>query len=771
MIFGKLEAVFELLPMKSALTLLLAIMLIACIPVLRLQSQTVIAFQGGEGSPTDNWTFQAITNAGGPTPPGIVASHARTGAFAIRAGGGNTAGCSGGANCISGGGATGCPMHGSTIQFNPINVSCLSNVQLTVHHRNHTICSGNGWDASDSLKFEVRLNGGAWTTIASMIASGDYGWQYTTNPVGIPATMPNPWVYAVPPGTNSFEFRVRARVNRSDEVFYLDDVSLTTSTTGYNFPGTAGLWNGLSDDNWFNPCNWDDRQVPTAATNVTFPTGSNNDIVIQAGQDCQCNNIVCTGGAGRVIRAAANPAKMLTVFGNLTNSTTAGSTVLQFTDGLLGTPDGTLNLYGNWTNNSSAGDFVEGESTINFLGSANQTVTLGTVEPTEDFFNVTVSKTGGDVVLAKTIRVGGVLSLLNGKVTTAANAVAVANPLPAAVSGHSTASYVNGNLVRAIQMGPGTRVYDFPLGTAANYELASLSLTNPAGFTVIGGFFNPFIGGTAPSIVEAGDLYAEILNAGVWTLAPDLPFVGSYDITLHERGYSNGGATKYIDVRRPDVLGVWTNPGAHVGFSEVGGVVTCTRSGLASFSDFAIALYNFIAAEGDFDLKAALGADATVAIDWTWGSEALQGEFDLLRMSDGQATPLGEWEIGGSQFMATHDVDAPQGLLRYELYHTDLNGNRSRVATDEVWNSGTGEAQPRLWPNPNDGEVHLQLAADENWQLQLIRIDGALVAEWAGAATEIQEAFETAVPELSSGVYIVKCVNAGKSFHLRMVRR
>ncbi len=757
--------------MKTVSTLHVALFLAFLCCFWSANAQTTIAFQGGEGTPADNWAFQAITNAGGPIAPGIVAALPRTGSFAIRAGGGNTAGCSSGANCIAGGGSTGCPMHGNTIQFNPVNVACLDNVQLTVHHRSHTFCSGSGWDGSDSLKFEVRLNGGAWTTITAMIALGDYAWTYATNPVGIPAAMPNPWVYTVPPGTNTFEFRVRARVNRSDEVFYLDDVSLTTTTLGYNFPGTAGLWNGLVDDNWFNPCNWDDRQVPTAATNVTFPTGSNDDIVIQAGQNCQCNDILCSGAAGHSIKAEGNPLKMLTVFGNLTNATTAGSLVLDFSDAIPGTPDGTLNLHGNWTNNSSPGDFVEGESTVNFLGAANQTIALGTIQPTEDFFNVVVNKPGGDVVLAKSIQVGGVLNLTNGKVTTAANATIVANPLPGALINHSTASYVNGNLVRAIQTGPGTRAYDYPLGTAAFYELATLSLTNPSGFTVIGGFFNPLIGGAAPSIVEAGDLYDQILNAGVWTLAPDLPFVGSYDITLHERGYTNGGATKYINVKRPDALGIWANPGTHAGFTEIVGEVTCSRTGLAAFSDFAIALHNLPLQEGDVKMQATPVGETTVDIDWTWDSADMNGEFELLRRVGDDEFSLGNWPIGTNSALSTQDFNAPVGHIRYELYHTDVNGNRARVATDEVWNSLTGEIEPKLWPNPNDGEVHLQLVDTENCQVQLIGIYGDLIAEWKGTAAEVQSRFEESVPNLVSGVYFVKCITAGKPFILRMVRQ
>jgi hypothetical protein len=132
---------------------------------------------------------------------------------------------------------------------------------------------------------------------------------------------------------------------------------------------------------------------------------------------------------------------------------------------------------------------------------------------------------------------------------------------------------------------------------------------------------------------------------------------------------------------------------------------------------------------------------------------------------------LGNWPIGSNSALSTQDLNAPAGLIRYELYHTDLNGNRARVATDEVWNSLTGEIEPKLWPNPNDGEVHLQLMDAENCQVQLIGIYGDLIAEWKGTAAEVQSRFEASVPNLVSGVYLVKCITAGKPFILRMVRQ
>lgn len=735
-----------------------------------LNAQTTIAFQGGEGTAADNWGFVAPTNAGGPIQPGIVAALPRTGTFALRAGGGNTTGCGGGSNCIAGGGATSCPMHGNTLQFNPINTTCLSGVQLTVYHRSHTLCSGSGYDASDNLNFEVRLNGGAWTTVQTLTASGDYAWTYTSNPAGVPANVPNPWVYNVPAGTTTFEFRARTTVNRSDEVFYLDDVRLTTTTTGYGFPGTAGLWNGIQDENWFNACNWDNRTVPTAATNVTFPVGANNDIVIQNGQNCQCSNLTMTGGSGHKIKAEGSPTKVLTCFGNLNINTTAGSDVLDFSDGASGSPDGTLNLHGNWNNNSDEGDFEQGEATINLLGSGNQTISLATAQPYEVFHNLVVNKPAGDVILGKNVQVENVLTLTNGKVTTNANHLHTASTATGAVTGQNTASYINGNLRRQIQNGVGVFTYAFPVGTAAHYELASLTFTDPLGVSFIDGFFNPSIGGTPPSVNEGGFLYTTILDAGVWTLTPSPSFTGSYDISLSERGYTNGGASSYIDVKRPDASAAWANPGAHITFSEVGGVVNCQRSGLTSFSDFAIALSSTPLAIETLTFAAVPQPDASVMLDWSWVTH-LRGKFDLVRVAEGATDAVGEWEVGAASKMHTLDADAPLGWLRYELYHTDLNGARDLVASDEVWNAGTREVAPRIWPNPTAASAHLQLGGQGEWKLDMVRSDGAQILDVAGEAALVERAFESAAVQMEAGIYLIRLNLQSKVFTLKFIRQ
>ena len=394
--------------------------------------QTVVAFQGGEGTLADNWGYVAISNAGGPIPPGAVTTYPRTGSYSIRAGGGNTVGCSGGANCISVGGATTCPMHGKTIQFNSVNVACLSDVQLSVYHRSHNFCSGDGFDVGESIFFEIRLNGGAWTTVATIGGSADYTWLYTTNPAGSTSSVPNPFVYNVPAGTSTFEFRTRATLNRSDEVYYLDDVKLTTSTTFYGFPGTPGLWHGAVSTDWNNTCNWHNRTLPIATTDVLIPNSSMNSCEILPFSSGNCRNIIINKSKLSV----ENFTSTLNVAGNLTLEI-FGELDLS----LNSTEGGTINLSGDWFNKRDETFVSEEGSTVNFIGIGTQAVSVMN-DTKEAFYKLRLNKPAGSVWPTTDIWIdknngGGasaMMNLQNGSLDLNARELVIWNDNPAAVS-------------------------------------------------------------------------------------------------------------------------------------------------------------------------------------------------------------------------------------------------------------------------------------------------------------------------------------------------
>lgn len=212
-----------------------------------LEAQQTIAFQGFESSALDNWNFTPPSQ--NPNLPQVTvgpgnygAGYSRTGNNSCRLGGGSTTCGTGSANCVNGSGSGGsCSnnLNGQEVSFEPIDVSGFTDVNVSVAYRTHILCGngGSGFDASDRVFFEVQLNGGAWNTVATILGGNDCVWTYTTNPVqcgGNPAVA-NPFVYQIPECTSTVAFRVRILINRTDEVFYIDDVALSGTPGGIVF--------------------------------------------------------------------------------------------------------------------------------------------------------------------------------------------------------------------------------------------------------------------------------------------------------------------------------------------------------------------------------------------------------------------------------------------------------------------------------------------------------------------------------------------------------
>ena len=51
---------------------------------------------------------------------------------------------------------------------------------------------------------------------------------------------------------------------------------MTASTTG------TYVWNGMVNNDWFEPCNWNTSEVPSSTKNVLIPAGPTNQPIIYA---------------------------------------------------------------------------------------------------------------------------------------------------------------------------------------------------------------------------------------------------------------------------------------------------------------------------------------------------------------------------------------------------------------------------------------------------------------------------------------------------------
>ncbi|MFM7080126.1 MAG: T9SS type A sorting domain-containing protein [Bacteroidota bacterium] len=257
--------------------------------------------------------------------------------------------------------AVGCAMHGKTLEMNPVCITGLNGVQIKAF----TSASGDpqcglGFDDPDYLHFEINENNSGWVTIATLRGQNNNTWNYAMTTIGGLQQVPNPFVYNVTPGTSTVAFRIRGVMDRSDEFFYVDDISITASSSSPGFGTSAGLWTGSFNTDWHNPCNWASKTIPTSAITVNIPDTSVNFCEVFPGSTAVCASL----NVNDTLKVES-PTSIINVNGNFT---------LQ-ANGLLdmstnSTQGGTMTLTGNWFNQRDESYFLEQGSKVVFNGSS-----------------------------------------------------------------------------------------------------------------------------------------------------------------------------------------------------------------------------------------------------------------------------------------------------------------------------------------------------------------------------------------------------------------
>ncbi|MBK5284849.1 MAG: T9SS type A sorting domain-containing protein [Bacteroidia bacterium] len=297
--------------------------------------------------------------------------------------------------------------------------------------------------------------------------------------------------------------------------------------------------------------------------------------------------------------------------------------------------------------------------------------------------NMTVNNYSG-ITLSANATVAGTLTFINGKVNTGSNELIVSNTSSNAITGYSSSNYVIGNLRRSVTA---SGAYDFPLGTASNYELVSVNLSGITGFTDIVGTFtntNPIESGYPLSSLYVGITpITEMLDYGYWTLTPNSSMTGgSYSVTINEKGHTNSAAdpSQYCVLKRSGLGSPWQSLGTHDNNtqSEARGVAVASKTGLTGFSHFGIGkgagalpielVY--------FDAKP---SGNCVKCSWQTASEVNNNFFTVERSSNGRdftpiATVAGAGNSTSTKNYSTMDNNVSSGQLYYRLKQTDFDG-------------------------------------------------------------------------------------------------
>ncbi len=304
---------------------------------------------------------------------------------------------------------------------------------------------------------------------------------------------------------------------------------------------------------------------------ATFSVAGNNSIPTFTSYIFDSLSTVEFAGVTQTITAVAP-------YGNLTISTAGTKTAaaaltiqnnFSLANGTFVAGSFTHNISGAWT--MSSGVFTNTGSTINFNGSANQSVSS-----TGSFLNVVVNKSGGVVDLLSNITVAGTLTFTLGNIRTNAFKV-IAN---GTVSGAAqTTGWVAGNLQKNVASGTNvTNTYQ--VGTTSFYSpatvlMASVSLANPltVGATISD---HPDINNSPLEVTRSVNQYWTIANGGVTFTNATLTF--NWNAASLDAGVTNSSLQVGL------YNGSWTRPTV----ANPSGLSIQT-TGVTSFGDFVVA--------------------------------------------------------------------------------------------------------------------------------------------------------------------------------------
>jgi len=584
-------------------------------------------------------------------------------------------------------------------------------------HDNGSITS---WTSSESPHSEIQRLAREWRADKT----GDPGTvTITFDTTGLPAVTSgyNGFVLMVDAdGDFSSGTTIYSLVSEGGTSYSANNVSI--SDGDYIAFGSARYLN-ISSGNFNSASNWHAGSVPGSGEtaiileNTTVTLSANQtvgSIIIRSGSTLNLSSYTLSIDGGTITNngtlnmntGTINYSKTgnqninafdfynLTISGSGTKTLTANTTVngtLTISSGTLDVDNASnysLTVKGDWVN---SGAFTARNGTVTLSGASNQSVTSNG----SSFYNLIINNTATQVSLSDDLTITNTLTLTDGVVTTGSNRVIISSSSASALTGYSSASFVNGNLRRSIASN--TDTYGFPVGNgtaSTNYYLAELVNGSLSGISSIDAKFKPLTGHNDNEMV-AWDVwpngylhYTSIHPAGVWELTPNTsPTGGSYSVKLYIVNMSGFSDNNFGPLKRPtgstsgsdwSTGGGWLNNNDSPGRTVASGYMQ--RNGLTTFSDFGgggggqggaglpIELLNF----------KAKAAGKVVYINWTTATETNNDFFTVEKSIDG--TNFEKVEVfkgaGNSSILreyATVDYHPFPGTSYYRLRQTDYD--------------------------------------------------------------------------------------------------
>ncbi|MBL0035478.1 MAG: T9SS type A sorting domain-containing protein [Flavobacteriales bacterium] len=508
-----------------------------------------------------------------------------------------------------------------------------------------------------------------------------------------------------------------------------------TNYTGVMFPGpygtfSNGLWTGAKNTDWFDCRNWDDAEVPTAASNVVINQTRLLDCVVDnsvhnpLSAPAVCNKLKIESNSATVPQLSINSNKQLIVSDSTTIKRTAAGLIMGLTVNsgtfttatltLTGSAAGAANarfrnlsaansvqVYGNLTiadggrldltnggislsghfrsldATSGANAFLETNSLVLFTGASAQSIQTNGFQ--EVFSTLRVSKSGSDLSLNAPVLINTNLDLLNRRVfSTATNLMSLA--AAATATNATNASFVSGPVQKF-----GTADFTFPVGKSTYYRPASLTtITGLATDAYTAEYFltpapaTAWVLGLFPGTLDA--TLDHISDCEYWQIDRSNGTPNAF-VTLSWDAATSCGVTLMADLRVARYDGaVWRDRGngGTTGTLLAGTVISSASQ--TAFSPWTLAS---VSAQNPLPIElmyfTAVPHGDVVNLEWATATELNNDRFIVERSVDGfnfQPVVSRSGAGNSASMIEYQDLDRSPlpGLSYYRLGQIDLDG-------------------------------------------------------------------------------------------------
>lgn len=434
--------------------------------------------------------------------------------------------------------------------------------------------------------------------------------------------------------------------------------------------------------------------------------------------------------------------------------------------------DGIVRLHGNWTDLNPGNGFEEGESTIEFVGTTNQTINKATIS--ENFYNVIVNKTNGTLQNnASDMVIENDMTFTNGIVLTTAASYILFETAATATSA-STFSHVDGPVIKETSASALT-TFTYPTGDNGVYGAIGIETRFNTGELYIAEYFSVGYGTYNVNTTELD----HVSSLEYWTLDEFVGGTGeNLRVTLHWGPHSNVISPSSIRVghfftQAPSVVDQWEREGASPVITGTAASGTVTSDYVTSFSPFTLA---DIIAQTSLPLEMlrfeATKVERTAVLEWEVANEKSGDRYCLERSADAQNfETLVCFDATSDQATALYsyiDETPFTGYNYYRIHQIDYTG-ASNYSITKALQFNKDNMGVWIYPNPASEQltIELPILMKGTYAVQVIDALGRTLIESKIAEGNAMKVLNTEI--LASGAYVLRIEAPNGSVHTRKI--